>query len=35
MPAFLKAGRNVIELKANNTAACDLFLDNVVIDAIN
>lgn len=34
MPAFLKEGKNVIELKANNTGASDLFLDNIVIDAI-
>lgn len=32
--AFLPAGKSTIELKANATAACDLYLDNLVIEPV-
>lgn len=32
--AFLNAGKNIIELKANAAGACDLYLDNLIIEAI-
>lgn len=32
--AYLNAGKNIIELKANAAGACDLYLDNLIIEAI-
>ena len=32
--AYLNAGSNVIELKANATGSCELYLDNVIVEAV-
>lgn len=33
-PAFLKAGSNIVELKAKAAGVCDLYLDNLIIEPI-
>lgn len=32
--AYLNAGKNIIELKANAAGACDLYLDNMIIEPL-
>lgn len=32
--AYLNAGSNVIELKANATGSCELYLDNVIVESV-
>lgn len=34
LPAFLKEGKNIVELKANAAGASDLYLDNLIVEAI-
>lgn len=34
LPAFLKEGMNVVELKATEAGACDLYLDNLIVEAV-